>query len=69
MMTARSTWGASQAQALQTSCAKATAERKKYLDLMWATPIFTKKRVEYEKKANAAAKALESQLTMCNDFC
>jgi hypothetical protein len=41
-------------------CAKAKATRKKYLDLMWKTPLFTKKRVAYEKKANAALRTLNA---------
>lgn len=32
------------------------AEYKKWYKLMWDTPVFTKKRVEYEKKANEALK-------------
>ena len=41
------------------ACDKANADRKKYLKKMWATPILTQKRVNYEKKANTAAKTAE----------
>lgn len=40
------------------SCEKHKKDRKKFLDKMWATPILTQKRADYEKKANAAAAAL-----------
>lgn len=40
------------------SCEKHKEDRKKFLDKMWATPILTQERADYEKKANAAAAAL-----------
>lgn len=44
--------------ATETSCEKAEKDRKKYLDKMWAANVLTTERVDYERKANAAAEML-----------
>jgi hypothetical protein len=40
-------------------CKKAEIQHQVFLTKMWATPVFTEKRVEYEKKANKWAAIVE----------